>query len=32
MSSNGPLSEEEDFLKLRDKLANDKNDEVRAIF
>ncbi len=32
MNTHGPLSEEEDFLKLRDKLASDKNDEVRAIF
>lgn len=31
-NAHGPLSEEEDFLKLRDKLASDKNDEVRAIF
>lgn len=26
MNLHGPLSGEEDFLKLRDKLANDKND------
>jgi len=32
VNAHGPLSEEEDFLKLRDKLASDKNDEVRAIF
>lgn len=32
MSSQGPLSEEEDFIKLKDKLASDTNDEVRAIF
>lgn len=32
MSTHGPLSEEEDFLKLRDKLAQDSNEEVRIIF
>lgn len=32
MSTHGPLSEEEDFSKLRDKLAQDSNEEVRIIF
>ncbi len=32
LSSNGPLSQEEDFLKLRDKLASDSNEEIRSIF
>ena len=29
---NGSLSKQEDFLKLRDQLASDKNEEVRSIF
>lgn len=32
MSSKGPLSEEEEFVKLRDRLASDSNEEVRSIF
>lgn len=32
MAEKGPLSEQEEFIQLRDKLANDPNEEVKVIF
>jgi hypothetical protein len=32
MGEKGPLSEEEEFVQLRDKLANDPNEEIKVIF
>ncbi len=32
MVEKGPLSEEEEFVQLRDKLASDANEEIKVIF
>jgi hypothetical protein len=32
MGEKGPLSGEEEFVQLRDKLANDPNEEIKVIF
>jgi hypothetical protein len=32
MAEKGPLSGEEEFVQLRDKLANDANEEIKVIF